>query len=91
MEKKWRHDRCNHANKSMSLGYKFVADIVITTSVNNIKEVMDSLKTKSYIVLGGDPFRRFKIEIFVVLTKIKELAKIQEELESNPLIKETGH
>lgn len=72
-----------------SLGYTFVADIVITTSVHNIKDVMTDLKTKSYVVLGCDPFPRFKIEIFVVLTKLKELTKIQEDLESHPLIKET--
>jgi Lrp/AsnC family transcriptional regulator for asnA, asnC and gidA len=69
------------------LGYNFVSDMAIVTSVNNVKELMVDLKTKPYLVLGGGAFRKFNIDIFVVLPSIEKLAKIQEALEANPLIK----
>ncbi len=70
-----------------ALGYNFVSDIAIETSVNRAKEVMMDLKAKPYWVFGGSTFPKFNIDIFVALRSIEKMIEIHEDLEANPLIR----
>ena len=71
-----------------AIGFNSVADLSISTAVEDEKEILKFLKSKPYIASYTNGFWKFNIGAIAVLTDIEKLASFHEELESNPLIKE---
>ena len=69
-----------------SLGFKYIVDLGITTSLEHEKEVMEFLQKKPYIRHIIGPFGKYNFWTKVALHDVKKLAEIQQDLESNPLI-----
>jgi len=66
------------------IGYNFVANLRIATTIEKEKEVLDFLKSKPYTVMSAiGPFWKNNIGTFIVLPSMEKIARIQEELESN--------
>lgn len=71
-----------------SMGYGCVTDIGILTTIEAEEEVIKFLKTKSYIVaIIPEGFGRYNVGATIVLPNIEKLARIIENIESNPHIK----
>lgn len=70
-----------------SLGYKCVADLGITTTLENEAEVAEFLKGKSYRANVVGPFAKYNVFAVVVFKNIHELSCIVEDLESHPHVK----
>ncbi|XES76626.1 MAG: Lrp/AsnC family transcriptional regulator [Candidatus Bathyarchaeia archaeon] len=71
-----------------AIGYNFVADLGITTNIEDEKEVLEFLRANPYTAMSGPaPFWKSNIGTFTVLPSVEKLAQIQEEIEANPRIK----
>ena len=69
------------------LGYKYIVDLGISTSVENEKQVMEFLTNKPYIRHIVGAFAKYNFWTKVALHDVKKLAGILGDLESNPNIK----
>ncbi|MCW4018843.1 MAG: AsnC family transcriptional regulator [Candidatus Bathyarchaeota archaeon] len=70
------------------IGYDFVADLGITTNVEDEEEGVEVLKVNRNTAMScAAPFWKANIGTFVVLHSIEKLARIQEEIEANPHVK----
>jgi Lrp/AsnC family transcriptional regulator, regulator for asnA, asnC and gidA len=66
------------------IGYNFVANLRIATTLERENEVLEFLRSKPYIVMSDiGPFWKNNIITFIVLPSMEKIARIQEELESN--------
>jgi Lrp/AsnC family transcriptional regulator for asnA, asnC and gidA len=69
-----------------SLGFKYIVDLGITTSLEHEKEVMEFLRKKPYIRHIIGPFGKYNFWAKVALHDVQKLAEIHQDLESNPVI-----
>jgi DNA-binding Lrp family transcriptional regulator len=70
-----------------SLGYKCIANLGITTAVENESEVTEFLKSKLYRAVGFGFLPKYNVFAVVALNNMQELATIIEDLETNPKVK----
>ncbi len=70
-----------------SLGYNCVADIGITTAVEDEIEVAEFLRSKLYNAHVVGRFIKYNVFAVVVLNNMQELVAIVEDLEANPKVK----
>lgn len=70
-----------------SLGYRYVSDLGIKTTMDQEETVLELLRSKPYLSHTSGPCGNYNFWTKVVLHDIQELAGILEDLESNPAIK----
>jgi len=70
-----------------SLGYKYITDLGITTAIESEKEVEKFLTSKKYIAHMVGPFGKYNFWAKVALQDTQTLARILEDIGSNPHIK----
>jgi DNA-binding Lrp family transcriptional regulator len=71
-----------------SLGYQYISDLGITTAIENEKDVLEFLTRKPYISQIVGPFGKYNIWAKVAMHDTQTLARILEDIESNPHIKQ---
>jgi Lrp/AsnC family transcriptional regulator, regulator for asnA, asnC and gidA len=71
-----------------SLGYKYVCDLSILSSVEDEKKVMEFLATRPYIQNTLRIYGKYNLTSKTALTDMQELAAILADLEANPSIKQ---
>lgn len=69
-----------------SLGYRCISEIGIITAAENEKKVKEFLESKPYTSLVRGAFGKYNLSTTVALRSVQELSRIQEDLQSNPLI-----
>ena len=70
-----------------SLGYQYVSDLGITTDIEKEAEVKEFFNTKPYLAHTVGPLGKYNFWTKVVLSDIKELNSIIEDLEAHPSIR----
>jgi Lrp/AsnC family transcriptional regulator for asnA, asnC and gidA len=86
----WKKDIINGEKMIINphcLGYRHIADICITTAIENEKEVAKLLESKQYIAGLIGPFGHYNFIGKVALRDLNKLHEIIEDLESNRFIK----
>lgn len=71
-----------------SLGYKCIADLGVIADINSEKKVIDFLESRPYVLHVLRDFGKYNLAVKVTLSDMDEFAKILDDLEANPLIKQ---